>query len=190
MSEKKKRQRAAMRFLAATLAVSNLFGASAAAVVLPEGYAAYSEEGLAAVLQEREPDNELDLQADEEQEPSDSRAADTVTVPKADGDNAVWYSGSTGKYNSFTFEADVSITEGSSAGLVYGIQDADRPLEGLAAANVNFSDADGKGMAHVFGFDVNYDEAASLESFDRGQPLHLKFEVDETGAFTYTVTQG
>lgn len=190
MSEKKKRQRAAMRFLAATLAVSNLFGASAAAVVLPEGYAAYSEEGLAAVLQEQEPDNELDLQADEEQEPSDSRAADTVTVPKADGDNAVWYSGSTEKYNSFTFEADVSITEGSSAGLVYGIQDADRPLEGLAAANVNFSDADGKGMAHVFGFDVNYDEAASLESFDKGQPLHLKFKVDETGAFTYTVTQG
>ena len=115
MSEKKRHQQAAMRFLAATLAGSNLFGASAATAVLPEGYAAYSEEGLAAMLQEQmeeaqtaqngtgdgsdvlpiteqNPDNELDMQADEEQEPSDSRAADTVTVSKAEDDNAVWCS--------------------------------------------------------------------------------------------------
>jgi len=215
MIKKKKRQQTAMRFLAATLAVSNLLGASAAAGVLPEGYAAYSEEGLAAVLQDQmdepqtaqdgtdggsgvlptteqkqDPDNEVDSQADEEQEPSNSRATDTVTVSKTDGDNAVWYSGSTEKYNSFTFEADVSITEGSSAGLVYGIQDKNSPLEALAAGNVNFSDAEGRGMAHVFGFDVNYDEAASLEGFDGKQSLHLKFEVNETGAFIYTVTQG
>ena len=182
MSSQKHIRQSAMRFLAATLAVSNLFGASAAAASLPDGYAAYSNEAFAE-LQEQLGNalvQEMGLASES------SRAGDPVTVSKADGDHAELYSGSTEKYNKFTFEADVSIQDGKSAGLVFGIQDKSKPTENLAAANVNFEE----GKAHVFGYGLNYDNTAvGLTGLSQSDKLHLKFDISETGEFTYTINK-
>lgn len=182
---KKKKQRQTVRFLAATLAVSNLLGASAAAASLPAGSAAYSNEAFAQMQPQL-------LAAAQTETTPGFTASENVTVDASGntvgitgaGDQFAVNYGLTEPVRAFRLEADVHITEGRSAALVFGIQDQQEPGKVWAGANVDYEN--GNDIFRVFGPGVAADGAAPLGSVDRSKPLHLALEVRSGGAFTYT----
>lgn len=185
----------AARCLAAALAAANLFGTTAAAagtVNLPAGYAAYSNEAFAR-LQEgvnlyaarRSTVNFVESEAVTVNEDG------SISVSKGEG-NQFAVLDTNDVVSSFRMTADVKLKEGQSAAFLFGASNKDDPGGAgntWAGANVNFSDAGGKGLAHMWGLDgLDYDkEPASLEPFASADTLHFDLTVTETGEVTFII---
>ena len=111
-----------------------------------------------------------------------------VVMEKMGGDHFVLYDKLDHTINQFTMEADVTIQDGSSAALVFGVKDKNLPSASWHAANFN-SNNQGDAI-RVFRVDGGLSEFSKGDrgELDLSKSLHMKIDVTADGTFVYTLT--
>lgn len=113
----------------------------------------------------------------------------TVHMLRMNGDHFAMYTGSNNKMNDFTFEADVEILSGDprSAGLVFGANHNTAVPSSWNAANIDMLRKNEWDLYRTFGPNVGNDTHLDHPvEFDETKLVHLKFDVDASGFYTYT----
>ena len=136
-------------------------------------------------------------QTDENVTAFESRSDETVEIQehvvtlgkKSEGDHFAMHTGSEG-YSTFTLEADVKVTDGISAALVFGA-DGMNPSENRWYA-ANFNNEGEQDNVRVFCVDgelKNYGShnKASLGTLDLTGDLHMLISVNDNGDFIYKI---
>ncbi len=109
----------------------------------------------------------------------------TVTMGNNGGDHFAVYDGQERRTDSFVYEADVSLKEGPSAALIFGIASKKTPAGKWYGANI---DTTRSGDAfRVFGPGLgDISDGKGNKNIDFSKKLHLKLDVQADGSFSYT----
>lgn len=111
--------------------------------------------------------------------------AGTVTMGNNGGDHFAVYDGLDKKTSSFVYEADVKMSEGPSAALIFGLSSKKTPSSKWYGANLDTTrSADtfrlfGPGLGDV-------SDGKGSKNIDLSKKLHLKVDVKADGSFVYT----
>lgn len=95
------------------------------------------------------------------------------------------------KYDSFTYEADITLNEGSSAGLLIGVKDQDDVESSWFGVNFNTTDNDHR--ARLFKVEDQVTNYASITSDETSQidfsnTIHMFIEFDENGNYIFKIS--
>ena len=112
-------------------------------------------------------------------------AAGTVTMGNSNGDHFGVYNGLEAPTDSFVFEADVTMLEGNSAALVFGMETIEIPNWKWYGANFD-SGREDPTKFRVFGGGMETTDGGEQGDIDFAQPIHLKLEVRRSGAYKYS----
>ncbi len=112
----------------------------------------------------------------------------TVTLEKGQGDHFAVFDGLDHKVKDFVFEADVTLEDGPSAALVFGLDDKAIPSKKWYGANLNTEDDGGQGRFRIFGVNADFQEqpCSFWEGFNRQEQVHLRLDVKRDGSYTYS----
>ena len=120
-------------------------------------------------------------------------ASGRIRLAKNAGDHFVMYDGLEEPAEAFLLEADVRFTGDNmngknSAGLVFGAAEKDRVPSRWYGANVDTGRSADRDLFRVFGPELGdvWEGDGDRSRIDLTQPLHLKLEMEKSGAFTYT----
>lgn len=109
----------------------------------------------------------------------------SVTMGSNGGDHFAVYDGLEQRTDSFVYEADVSLKEGPSAALIFGISSKKTPSVKWYGANIDTTrSAD---TFRIFGPGLgDVSDGKGSKNIDLSKKLHLKLDVQSDGSFSYT----